>query len=93
MGQQCVSPFESKRSPVQHQGLPSKLEARIAVSGLEGEGGEGGSKVVLVVEIPRTEKARLGVPIRRIHLPKRPSDSRLPSPGETIEPEHAFKPG
>jgi len=62
----------------------------MAVSELEGEGGENGPEIAPVVEISRTEEARSELPICEAHLRKCLGDSRLPSPGEAVEPEHMF---
>ena len=60
------------------------------MSELEGEGGEDGSKVAPVFEIPRTEETGPELLIRKAHLCKRLGDGRLPCPGKAVEPEHAF---
>jgi len=60
------------------------------VSKLEGEGGEDGSKVAPVIEVPRAEETGPQLPVRKTHLCERLSDGRLPCPGETVEPEHSL---
>jgi len=60
------------------------------VSELEGEGGEDGSKVAPVVEIPGTEETRPELPVSEAHFRKRLGDGRLPGPGQAVEPEHAL---
>ena len=65
-------------------------ETWIAVSELEGEGGEDGPKVAPVVGVPRTEEAGPQLPVRETHLCERLGDGRLPRPGKAVEPEHPF---
>ena len=60
------------------------------MSELEGKGGEDFPEIAPVVEIARTEKGRSELPVREACLRKRLGDSRLVSPGETVEPEHVF---
>ena len=71
----------------QKQPLPEQL---IAMSELEGEGGEDGAEVAPVIEIARTKKARSELPVREARLGKRLGDGGFPGSGEAVKPEHAF---
>ena len=62
------------------------------MSELESEGREDGPEAAPVVKIARTEEARAELPVREARLRKRLRDSRLPSSGQTVEPEHLLIP-
>ena len=65
-------------------------EARRPMSELKGQGRKNDPEVAPPLEIPRTEKARPELPISKAPLRERLGDGRLPSPGETPKPKHAF---
>ena len=65
-------------------------EMRIAVSELEGEGGEDGAEVAPVVEISRTKETRTEPPVCKARFGKRLGNGGFSGSGEAVEPEDPF---
>jgi hypothetical protein len=65
-------------------------EGWISAGELEGEGGEDSVKVAPFIVIPGAEETGTERPIREGHLRECLSNSGLPRPSETVEPEDAF---
>ena len=63
---------------------------KIAVSELEGEGGEDGAQVAPVIEITRVEEACSELSVREARFGKRLGSGGFSGSGESVESEDVF---